>query len=93
MNGLCATQYDLVEQFCDSEEKVTRHPMSPSWPESMLTTIQFAEEEPNQTRITVTWEPYGIATHEEIQTFINAKGGMTEGWTGSFDKLESLIAS
>ena len=82
-----------TQQFCDENEKVSRHPMAPSWPESMLTTVQFAAEGPNQTRVTVTWEPYGPATPEELETFIKSKGGMTQGWTGSFDKLDDLVAN
>ncbi|MGL1558179.1 SRPBCC domain-containing protein, partial [Vibrio parahaemolyticus] len=41
------------QQFCDENEKVTRHPMSATWPETMLTTVQFTEEGPEQTRVTL----------------------------------------
>jgi uncharacterized protein YndB with AHSA1/START domain len=81
-----------TQQFCDENEKIGRHPMAPTWPETMLTTVELAAEGPDQTRVTVTWEPYGPATREEVETFIKAKGGMTQGWTGSFDKLESYLA-
>jgi len=80
------------QQFCDENEKVSRHPMAPTWPETMLTTVNFAEESPDRTRVTVTWEVTGKATPEEMDTFIKAKGGMTQGWTGSFDKLEDYLA-
>jgi hypothetical protein len=43
--------------------------------------------------VTITWEPYGKVAREELETFVKAKGGMTQGWTGSFDKLESYLAS
>ena len=33
-----------------------------------------------------------LSLEEEIETFIKAKGGMTQGWTGSFDKLENYLA-
>lgn len=65
--------------------------MAPTWPETMLTTIVLAEESPSQTRVTVNWEIYGSATPEEIEAFSSAKGGMTQGWTGSFDKLEECL--
>ena len=81
-----------TQQFCDEQEKITRHPMAPTWPETMLTTVTLTEEGPDRTRVTVTWEPYGPTTSEELDTFIKAKGGMTQGWTGSFDKLEATLA-
>jgi uncharacterized protein YndB with AHSA1/START domain len=81
-----------TQQFCDENEQITRHPMAPIWPETMLTTVMLTEEGPNQTRVTVTWEPYGQATPEELETFVRFKGSMTQGWTGSFDKLEALLA-
>lgn len=80
-----------TQQFCDENEKLSRHPMAPTWPATMLTTVQLTEEGSNQTRVTVTWEPYGATTAEELDTFIKARGGMTQGWTGSFDKLEEFI--
>jgi uncharacterized protein YndB with AHSA1/START domain len=80
-----------TQQFCDEYENISRHPMAPTWPETMLTRVDFTEEGPDQTRITVTWEVYGTATAEEIATFAKARGGMTMGWTGSFDKLEDYL--
>lgn len=81
------------QQFCDAQERVARHPMSPTWPETMLTTVELAEEEPGRTRVTVTWVPHGTVTREEIDTFVKARTGMTQGWTGSFDKLEEHLGS
>jgi uncharacterized protein YndB with AHSA1/START domain len=78
------------QQFCDENEKVSRHPMSPTWPETMLTIIALAEEGPNRTRVTITWEPHG-ADAEEVGTFVKARAGMTQGWTGSLDKLEDWL--
>jgi uncharacterized protein YndB with AHSA1/START domain len=80
-----------TQQFCDDQENVTRHPMSPTWPATMLTTVELAAEGTDRTRVTVSWEPHGATTREELETFIKAKGGMTQGWTGSFDKLESYL--
>ncbi len=80
-----------TQQFCDENEKISRHPMAPTWPETMLTTVKLAEEGAGRTRVTVTWEPFGKATAEEIEAFVKMKGGMTMGWTGSFDKLEEYL--
>ena len=80
-----------TQQFCDEHEKLLRHPMAPTWPATMLTNVEFTAEGPDQTRVTVTWEPYGDVTREELETFIKARAGMTQGWTGSFDKLEDYL--
>lgn len=80
-----------TQVFCDKDEKITRHPMAPTWPETMLTTVTLSEEGPERTRVTVNWEVYGNCTAEELETFIKAKAGMSMGWTGSFDKLEEYI--
>jgi len=80
-----------TQQFCDEKGNISRHPMSPTWPATMLTTVTLNEEGPNRTRVTVTWEPYGDTTKEELETFIKSRGGMTQGWTGSFDKLDAYL--
>src|SRR5262249_14621822 len=64
------------QQFCDEHGKVARHPFAPTWPETMLTIVELTEEGPNRTRVTVTWEPSGATTPEELDTFIKARGGM-----------------
>jgi uncharacterized protein YndB with AHSA1/START domain len=81
-----------TQEFCDEKENLSRHPKAPTWPATMLTTVKLTPEGPDQTRVTVTWETYGPTTREELETFINARTGMTQGWTGSFDKLESHLA-
>lgn len=80
-----------TQQFCDEKENISRHPHAPTWPETMLTTVNLTAEGPNQTRVTVTWEVYGNATREELETFIKSRAGMTQGWTGSFDKLDNYL--
>ena len=42
--------------------------------------------------MTISWEPYGPTTEEELNFFINERGGMTKGWTGSFDKLDAIFS-
>lgn len=81
-----------TNQFTDFKENPGRHPMAPTFPETMLTIVTFAEEAENETRVTVEWEPMGNITQEELQTFIQMRTSMTQGWTGSFDKLEELLS-
>lgn len=80
-----------TQQFADEKENVSRHPGAPTWPETMQTTVTFSEEGPNQTRVTVEWEAVGKYTPEELAAFLKERGGMTQGWTGSFDKLEDYL--
>lgn len=80
-----------TQMFCDKDENVSRHPMAPTWPETMHTTIRFYEEGDNQTRISIVWKVHGNATVQERETFHSAKAGMTQGWSGSFEKLEQYL--
>jgi uncharacterized protein YndB with AHSA1/START domain len=80
-----------TQQFCDEKENITRHPMAPTWPETMLTTVTLNEESPSRTRVTVQWEVHGDANTAERETFNKAKPGMSQGWGGSFEKLEEYL--
>lgn len=82
-----------TQQFCDEKEQVIRPSFLKIWPETVLTTVVFAEEGPDQTRVTVTTEAFGQPSREEIEAFVNLRTSMTQGWTGSLDKLEDLVAS
>ena len=80
------------QQFCDERERLSRHPFVPTWPQTILTTVVLTEEAPDQTRVTVFWEPFGEPTPEELGTFVDGRKDMTLGWTGSFDKLEEYCS-
>jgi uncharacterized protein YndB with AHSA1/START domain len=88
-----ANRIVYTQQFCDENGRLSRHPHAPKWPAAMLTTVDFTEEGPDRTRVTVSWEPAGTVTREELEFFINERGGVTKGWTGSFDKLDALVVS
>lgn len=79
-----------TQQFCDAGERLIRAPFFAHWPETMLTTLELAEEGADQTRLVVRWEPLD-ATAEEIAEFVEQRGGMAMGWGGSFGKLEALV--
>jgi uncharacterized protein YndB with AHSA1/START domain len=79
-----------TQQFCDETERVITAPFFADWPRTMLTTIELVAETPERTRVTVRWEPQD-ATAAAVAEFCKQRGGMTMGWTGSFDKLEGMI--
>ncbi len=85
------TQLLYTQQFCDEKENISRHPMAPTWPGTMETRVKFIKIDSENTVVNVEWEPYGTFSQDELNTFINARSGMTQGWTGSFDKLETYL--
>lgn len=80
-----------VQSFADEKGNKARHPGAPVFPEAMLATVTFAEESETLTRVTVRFEAYGDYSEAELQAFIAERAGMTQGWNGSFDKLEELL--
>lgn len=82
-----------TQQFCDAERNISRHPMAPTWPETMLTQVSLTAVANNKTLVRIRWEVTGPATAEEMNTFIQGRNGMTQGWTGSLDKLEQYLLS
>jgi uncharacterized protein YndB with AHSA1/START domain len=81
-----------VHSFSDEAGGLTRHPLSPSWPLELLTTVIFAEEPGGKTRVTLRWAPIN-ATPEEQKTFDAAHQGMRGGWSGSFDRLAAYLTT
>ena len=81
-----------VHSFSDEAGGITRHPLSPTWPLELLTTVTFDEQPDGKTKVTLRWSPIN-ATAEEQGTFDAAHGGMTQGWAGTFDRLTDYLAS
>ena len=81
-----------TQQFCDANENVIRPPFFAHWPLMQRTTVELVAEGEHTTRVTVRWEPQD-ATAEDIAEYVKQRTGMTGGWTGSFDKLEALLAT
>jgi uncharacterized protein YndB with AHSA1/START domain len=79
----------VVTSFSDENAGITRHPMAPTWPREMLTTLLF-EAANGKTKITIKWTPLN-PTDEERQTFESMRNSMQQGWTGTFDKLAAYL--
>jgi uncharacterized protein YndB with AHSA1/START domain len=79
-----------LNAFSDAAGGITVHPMSPTWPKEMLTTVTFAERGAH-TLVTVEWLPFD-ATEIERNTFSAARPGMAGGWGGTFDQLTAYLA-
>jgi uncharacterized protein YndB with AHSA1/START domain len=81
-----------VQDFRDKQEGPGKHPLLPIWPDKWRSVVEFCEEAEDQTRVTVTGEPVAC-TADELKQFLDHRGSMTQGWTGSFDKLEEMLAA
>jgi uncharacterized protein YndB with AHSA1/START domain len=80
-----------VISFSDESAGYTRHPMSPTWPREMLTTIELAPEGADKTKITVRWIPIN-AGEDEVKAFDEGREDMKVGWTGTLDQLDDYLA-
>lgn len=89
INSPASIEYN--QEFCDENEKPSKHPGAPIWPETMRTKVTFTEETLDETRITIQWSIVGKYSDEELRAFVEERAGMTLGWTGSLDKLEEYI--
>jgi len=81
-----------VNSFSDEGGGITRHPLSPTWPLEMLTTVTFAERRSSKTKVTIRWSPIN-ATAEEQKTFDAGHASMQQGWGGTLDQLAAYLAS
>ena len=81
-----------TQTFIDAQGNASRQPGAPTWPVTTRSTVVFAEEGPGVTRVTVRFDVDGEVTSEELAAFVAERGGMTQGWSGSFDTLEAVVA-
>jgi uncharacterized protein YndB with AHSA1/START domain len=80
-----------AQQFVDEHERPAGAPGAERWPAMLRNTVLFTAEGPDRTRVTLTTEPHGAATAEELASFTGERAGMTLGWSGSFDALDALL--
>lgn len=81
-----------IVSFSDPQGGVTRHPWSPGWPLHIMSTVEFEEQGPRQTRVTVTWLPHE-ASDAERKTFEEGRDSMKQGWGGTLEQLAGYLGS
>lgn len=81
----------FVVSFSDEKAGMTTHPMSPSWPREMLSTVEFEDQGP-RTRVTVRWIPIN-ASDIENKTFEDGREGMKQGWGGTFEHFTAYLST
>lgn len=80
-----------VHSFSDEAGGLTRHPLSPTWPLQLLTTVTLEDAPGGKTGLTLRWSPLN-ASAEERETFDAAHDGIRGGWGGSFERLDAYLA-
>jgi len=78
--------------FSDEAGGLARHPLSPTWPLRLLTTVTLEDAPGGKTSLTLTWSPIE-ASPQEQSTFDAAHDGMRGGWGGSFERLDAYLAN
>jgi uncharacterized protein YndB with AHSA1/START domain len=76
--------------FSDEDGGETRHPTSPTWPLTMLSTMTL-EEEGQSTKVTIRRWPLE-PTDEERKTFAAGMESMAHGWDETMDQLADYLA-
>lgn len=80
----------MLSSFSDEDAGVTRHPMAPTWPLQLISIFTFEDAGEGKTKVTIEWMPYD-ALPEEIMTFDVGRASMTQGWSGTFEQLETYL--
>lgn len=78
-----------VVEFTDADGAVARHPLNDDWPLHILSIVEF-ESVGDKTRIIVRWCATD-ATDAERRTFSDGREAMTDGWTGTFERLRTYL--
>ena len=78
------------QSFADANRNRVEPAFAPGWPVTLGTTVEF-EPVGKQTRVTLTWRPVG-ATDEQEAVFAANLESMNGGWSGSFERLDAVLA-
>jgi len=78
-----------VHSFSDEKGGLRTHAMAPTWPRETLSTLTLSERG-GKTTVRLEWVPIR-PTDAERRTFDEGRGDMTQGWTGTFEKLEDYL--
>lgn len=83
-------KFSFVSSFADEAGNIIRPPFSATLPLEVCNTLTLAEKG-NQTELTLRGGPID-PTDAEYETFFGMFASMQQGWGGTFDKLDELLA-
>ncbi len=79
----------FVNSFSDPQGNTTRAPFNSQWPLEVLMTLTLSQQF-NLTRLQLLGEPLD-PTHEELDLFESMRDSLHEGFSGTFDQLQSYL--
>lgn len=82
---------EYINSFSNAKGETVRHPMQEQWPLELLSIVTFSEANA-RTTVTVKWRPLEAAKLER-KAFADGAPSMKQGWTGTFDQLETYLAT
>lgn len=85
------TRLVWVNSFSDKDGGLGRHPLAPTWPAEMLTTMTLTQHG-EFTKVRIEWLPINC-TQAELDIFEQGRASMSGGWTGTFEQLEEYLKS
>ena len=80
---------EFINSFSDENMGLARHPMAPTWPAEIHSTI-FFRAVGDKTEVEVQWKPHN-STETEIKTFDAAAESMKSSWSGTFDNMAGYL--
>ncbi|MFA7305560.1 MAG: SRPBCC domain-containing protein [Hyphomicrobium sp.] len=82
---------DYVNSFSDEKGGLARHVFHEEWPLEILSTLAFEDVGSGRTKVTLSWVPINENAVER-KTFDAGRQSMTQGWGGTFEKLDHYLA-
>ena len=79
----------VVVSFCDENAVTIRHPLAPTWPLEVLSTMTFTEKN-GKTTLTMKGVPLN-ANEGEIKMYKSGYAGMQQGFGGTFAQLDAYL--
>jgi uncharacterized protein YndB with AHSA1/START domain len=79
----------FINSFSDANGGITRAPFSPTWPLEILNTLTLTERD-GKTTLDLRGSPIN-ATEAERKTFEGMRNSLRQGFTGTFDQLETYL--
>lgn len=81
---------EFIASFSDESGKnVTRNPWSATWPLQMLSRVVFTDMG-GKTKISMSVVAHE-ASAEEVKTFTEGHSSMNQGWSGTFEQLDTYL--